>query len=686
MRNKLLSIFLATLMIFGGSFASFAVDPEVLEYYGPIEVKGQQNVDAVMPIINLWLKDNGYQEFPWISEKIDNWGTSNDYINFTPPSGGTNLYTLHYNKAIPDVIKNEVTGLYDIVPSDPPRKLEYFFIKSATNIYVMILPEPLAVGQSIYVQLPADISHSYVGSYESPTELYSIISGYKYDADTSEPELPIYGMSFDFEIYDEDDNLVATAFSDPGTGELFFTMLDDQGDPIPDLTDKLDLELPEGTFFIKEVNIPEGYEFVRFEVRDSMYNLIDSGDEDPVIEFLSEDGLKVSFIFFNRMKDSTIKAFKFNADEEGLVPILGVPFDFEIWEDKDGGEKVAIGRSDDTGKVLFYTDWDLDGEPIDSGVEDLVLLYGNYLIKEVNLPDAYEFIRFAMFADGEELDLSEEGDDPEYPFSVGDVNTFRFEFYNRMKDSTLTGLKLDQNGMPFDGISFNFDIYNALDEKIANAVSDSVDGTLMFAMLDEFGEPILPRDDTLVLPYGSYYITELDLTGYDFVKAQLFVDGELVIPDFLTPTVLFSAGDANSIHFVFNNIKEVQYKDYTAYAIYGPGGGGTLNSIRGNNNWGWYINAPILGEGQTVFYDIYAGAGQNDISKGIYVGQVEIGINGGYYETTFHLVNNVILDEVHFGSYVKLTDIPKGVGNFSQTVTANKAKYIVIHTVVSIPQ
>jgi hypothetical protein len=620
-------------------------------------------------------------------------------------------------------------------------------------------------------------------------------------------------MSFDFKIYDVDDKLIATAFSDPNTGELYFTMLDDQGDPIPALTNKLSLDLPEGTFFIKEVNIPDGYEFVRFEVRDSEGFLIDSGDEDPIIEFLSEDGLVVSFLFFNRMKDSTINAFKFDADEEGMVPIEGVVFDFEVWEDKEGGEKVAIGRSDDTGKVLFYTSWDLDDEPIDPGVEDLVLLYGDYIIKEVNLPDAFEFIRFAMYADGEDLDMSEEGDDPEYPFSVGDVDTFRFEFYNRMKDSTInafkfnadeegmvpiegvvfdfevwedkeggekvavgrsddngdvwfydewptlepgtkdlvlpygdyiikevnlptayefirfamyadgeelemseegddpefpfsagevdsfrfefynrmkdsiiTGIKLDENGEPFDGISFDFEIFTAAHEKIANAVSNPVDGTLWFAMLDEFGDPILPRTDSLVLPFGDYYITELDLTGYDFVKAQLFVDGELVIPDFLTPTVPFSAGDEETIHFIFNNVKEIEYKDETAYAIYGPDGGGTLNSIRGNKNWGWYINAPTLGEGETAFYDIYAGAGKNDITKGTYVGQVEVGIENGYFVTTFHLIDIVILDEVHFGSYVNTTDIPKAPGLYAQTVPAADAKFIVIHMVVWIPQ
>jgi hypothetical protein len=671
MRNKFLSIFLATLMIFGGSFASFAATPITLEFYGPIQYKGPQDTSVVMPIINAWLIEKTTLEpFDWMSEKIDNRGTISDYIYFTPSGGKTDTYTLYYSKALPD-------GML----------LEYFIIKTGTAFYVMKLPEPLAVGESIYIKLPVkDISHYYVGAYE-PTELYSIITGFKRDAD-SEIELPIYGESFEFEIRDSEGNLVARAFSDPGEpgeGTLIFTMVDENEDPIDGMINLDNLELPEGVYTISEL-AKTGYEFVKYVIQDSQGGL-DEGYT-PYFEFTSGDDVDFTFYFYNRMKDSTINAFKFNADAEGKVPIVGVSFDFEVWEDKVGGEKVAIGRSDGDGKVLFFTAFDQNNDSIfpDDYVEDLVLLYGDYIIKEVNLPAAYEFIRYDMYADNVIMDPVEGFDGPEFPFSAGDVDTFRFEFFNRMKDSIITGIKLDENGEPFDGIFFDFVIRNNLDEPVATAKSNGPNGELMFLPVP-IGEatPV----STLVLPYGIYTITEIDFTGYDFVKAQLIVDGGTPI-DFNTPTVQFSAGDAESIHFIFNNVKEVEYKDETAYAIYnvvdGVDGGGALNSIPGNSEkWGWYINAPTLEEG-TVSYNIYAGAAQNDITKGTLVGQVDVGIENGYFVTTFHLIGIYILGDVHFGSYVELTDIPQGVGNYTQTVEAAYAKYIVIHMVVWIPQ
>ncbi|MCD4711830.1 MAG: hypothetical protein K8R73_00975, partial [Clostridiales bacterium] len=466
MRNKLLSIFLATLMIFGGSFSAFAV-PVILDYIGPINVSGPQSVEVVMPKINAFMVDEGYDPFLWM-EKIEAWGNSDDYVYFTPPEGGRTTYTLHYVNPIPDVIWNEDTMSYDIVPSDPPRDLEYFIIKSGTNAYVMILPEPLALGETLEVTLPADISHFYVAAYESPTEIYSIISGYKYNAEGI--ELPISGVSFDFEIYDSEDNLVVTAYSDPNTGEMYFTMLDELGDPIPGMIDLLNLELPEGVYTIYELD-ETGYEFVRYELRDLLGGLISEGDTDPFFEFTSASDIDFIFYFYNQMKTSEITGIKVDGEGE---PIPGVSFDFEIYNELD--ELIATAQSDSTSGVLSF----IPVGEVDP-VNPLILPYGMYSIKEITATE-YDYLGYELWLDGI---FDSSGVTEEIDFMVGDVDTIHFVFSNEIKTSDITGIKVDPDGNPILDMNFDFEIYNDLDELIATAESHETTGELWFLPVGE---------------------------------------------------------------------------------------------------------------------------------------------------------------------------------------------------------
>ncbi|MBE0450906.1 MAG: hypothetical protein IBX70_08680, partial [Clostridia bacterium] len=429
MRNKLLSIFLATLMIFGGSFSAFAM-PVVLDYLGPIDISGKQSVEVVMPKINTYLVDAGYDPFLWM-DKIEAWGNIDDYIYFTPPQGGITTYTLHYANPIPDVIWNEDTMSYDIVPSDPPRDLEYFIIKSKTSAYVMILPEPLALGETLEVTLPADISHFYVAAYESPTEIYSIISGYKYNAEGI--DLPISGVSFDFEIYDSEDNLVVTAFSDPNTGEMFFTMLDELGVSIPGMIDQLNLELPEGEYTIYELN-ETGYEFVRYELRDALGEVISEGNTNPSFQFTSSNDIDFTFYFYNQLKTSEITGIK--VDPEGN-PILDMNFDFEIYNDID--ELIATAESHETtGELWFLPVGEL------TPVTPLVLPYGDYSIKELTVTE-YTYLGYELWEDGV---IVGSGTDVEIDFMAGEVDEIRFIFTNELKTSQITGIKVDPEGNP----------------------------------------------------------------------------------------------------------------------------------------------------------------------------------------------------------------------------------------------
>ncbi|MBR0597784.1 hypothetical protein [Sinanaerobacter chloroacetimidivorans] len=121
----------------------------------------------------------------------------------------------------------------------------------------------------------------------------------------------------------------------------------------------------------------------------------------------------------------------------------------------------------------------------------------------------------------------------------------------------------------------------------------------------------------------------------------------------------------------------VYYTDETAWAQ----GTGSLNTMMGTNKWGWYI--PV--EGATADgseYNVYAGAGQNDISKGTLIGSVKLTIVDGKYTATFTPSGLHTVTHMHFGVYdseetFKATN--GAPGEFTNSVSADKAQYIVIH-------
>jgi hypothetical protein len=83
--------------------------------------------------------------------------------------------------------------------------------------------------------------------------------------------------------------------------------------------------------------------------------------------------------------------------------------------------------------------------------------------------------------------------------------------------------------------------------------------------------------------------------------------------------------------------------DETAWA-YGGGYAKANWDYAGGNNWGW-TNGP-LPEG-TYVWDLYAGAGQNDISKGMLVGNVSVDYAGGCVNVTYSMNASHYLGETH---------------------------------------
>lgn len=137
----------------------------------------------------------------------------------------------------------------------------------------------------------------------------------------------------------------------------------------------------------------------------------------------------------------------------------------------------------------------------------------------------------------------------------------------------------------------------------------------------------------------------------------------------------------------------------TAFAV----GDTTLNSLSDPLNpddwltqrWGWQIGP--LAKGESYFTEIYAGAGQNDLSKGTLVGYLDISyLDDNTLVATYQMLEGFTMSETHL--YVGDTDTPTAApGQFGNThddldhvssdtflidVSGLQTVYVVAHAVV----
>ena len=80
-----------------------------------------------------------------------------------------------------------------------------------------------------------------------------------------------------------------------------------------------------------------------------------------------------------------------------------------------------------------------------------------------------------------------------------------------------------------------------------------------------------------------------------------------------------------------------------------------------SNNWGW-SNGPIS-DPSSYSWDIYAGAGQCDITKGTLVGTLDVDYSGGTATVTYNIDPDFTLDETHL--YVGNEILADKNGNFT---------------------
>ncbi len=109
----------------------------------------------------------------------------------------------------------------------------------------------------------------------------------------------------------------------------------------------------------------------------------------------------------------------------------------------------------------------------------------------------------------------------------------------------------------------------------------------------------------------------------------------------------------------------------------------------GFGNWGW-SNGPL--SARTYTFEMWAGAAQCDLSKGVKVGTVEVIYGSGTVSVTFALNPGITLEEYHVyagsGMFPSLSNgketVAPGQYQIGTGLTGNI--YVIVHAVVGIPQ
>ena len=112
-----------------------------------------------------------------------------------------------------------------------------------------------------------------------------------------------------------------------------------------------------------------------------------------------------------------------------------------------------------------------------------------------------------------------------------------------------------------------------------------------------------------------------------------------------------------------------------------------LNSLSDIKKWGWYIDLTTLDWERQ--FEIYAGAGNNVIGNGTYVGKLKIVNNNGYYDIQF-IEKPYTMVETHIGVFVDadaLNDSQAAPGQFKNDIPISAGPEVMaVHFTVQLPK
>lgn len=266
-----------------------------------------------------------------------------------------------------------------------------------------------------------DLDAIRVYGYEPPV-ISGTVDGAKFDLS----ENPITDATFDFEIYawvdDAVGDLVAKAQSI--NGDFIFSQPGDIDDVSADT-----LELPEGMYYIEEVNLPPDYEFVKFIILDGGLPGPEQGNG---AWFTIDSTEQILTIIAYNQKLNNFKAYKFNGAMEEEVGFMDFSFDFVLRKIVDEiPMDYATGHSlmDGSGMIV----WDLiETEEVEM-LEELMLPPGNYEMYEY-MKDGFMLVGTKLITQGmndpEPVELP--GNEMTVPFMVMEGGSVMIKYANEM--------------------------------------------------------------------------------------------------------------------------------------------------------------------------------------------------------------------------------------------------------------
>jgi hypothetical protein len=173
------------------------------------------------------------------------------------------------------------------------------------------------------------------------------------------------------------------------------------------------------------------------------------------------------------------------------------------------------------------------------------------------------------------------------------------------------------------------------------------------------------KDNTILEPYNKPYFEIKYMVNSNLESVKEIISADAYIwemeknephgLDYRLFTGYLNGAEKQSL-IRFNVYSAEDYKCETAFA-YSVEGVSECFTEHGFNNWGW-TNGPLSEREGEYNFDIYAGAGQCDITKGTMVGDLKVNYDGSAATFTFSMNQSFTLNEVHLyaGSALFPTD------------------------------
>jgi hypothetical protein len=183
--------------------------------------------------------------------------------------------------------------------------------------------------------------------------------------------------------------------------------------------------------------------------------------------------------------------------------------------------------------------------------------------------------------------------------------------------------------------------------------------------------------DTLYLNEGNDWTDEIcDLLPGEYYAVERTIEGWTEISN--TGPVDVVAKDTAKIEIT--NKYNVCWGDETAWAYSDIEHAIPINSLVKKANWGW-TNGP-LAQGRYE-WDIYAGAAQNDISKGMLVGKLIVNYTGECVTVEYDLDEGYYLGEIHL--YVGNDKLPSKLVGKKSVLTADPGQFPISEYIGFVP-